>query len=378
MKILIVGGGIGGLALAGYLKNTAIDFDIIEKHQDWNHEGFSLGMWSNARSMLKKLDLADKFDTQGRPFQFLRICDGQGTLLKEYNLAKFHSETGITFSHVRRTEIHEWLLERVDESCIRKGTTITAIDKIPSSNALNVTLSDSTTVLYDLVVGADGIHSTVRDLLFAHHVEGYSDWRVWWLWADRNTASPHAATEYLEPGMFAMVFDERDKALVVLAARCDHALWDDAPQRIKRLKTILKDHHISISIPVDLKPEDILPTDLTTVRLKRWTLPNAVLIGDAAHALEPFAGMGASMALEDAYVLAENLKKFSDNIPKALKQYERVRRIRVKKVQRLTERMRGWMAIESPIMRKIVNHLIPFIPERLFVDSYMNLLKEKL
>ncbi len=377
MKILIVGGGIGGLALAGYLRDSNFDYQIIEKHQDWKHEGYSLGLWGNARLMLKKLDLADEFDEYARPFHFLDIRDGTGKMLKHYNLSKFNCETGMAFAHMRRSDLHELLLSRVDESHIKKGVTIVSIQK-DISEKLQVVLSDGSSELYDLVVGADGIHSKVREVLFAPHVEEYSNWRVWWLWSERNTASLSTATEYLEPGMFAMVFDEIDKVLVILATRCDHTLWDDAEGRVERLKKILLNHHISIPLALDkIKSEEILPTDLAVVKLKRWTLKNAVLIGDAAHALEPFSGMGASMALEDAYVLAAQLIQLPHDLSKALIKYEHIRYARIKKVQKLTSRMRGWMVIESPIVRKIINYFIPIIPESIFVNSYMDLLKKE-
>ena len=65
MKILIVGAGIGGLTLAAFLRDSNIEYDIVEKAPDWSHQGYSLSLWNNGRNILRKLDLAEKFDSCG-------------------------------------------------------------------------------------------------------------------------------------------------------------------------------------------------------------------------------------------------------------------------------------------------------------------------
>jgi len=168
----------------------------------------------------------------------------------------------------------------------------------------------------------------------------------------------------------------------VLVARSPHATWDSAEGRVQRLQALFS-KKISAVVPMleGIKADDILPTDLITVFLKQWTSGRKVLIGDAAHGFEPFAGLGGSMALEDAYVLAGELIKeaeSSKDVTKAFESYERLRRDRVKRVRKFTHRMGAWLAVTSPLLRKLINIAIPHIPERIFSDKYFELLREEL
>src|SRR5262245_58030030 len=101
LKIMIVGAGLGGLALAAFLDACEIEYSIIEKRTVWDHEGYCLGIWNNGRHMLRKLGLADRVDKTEVPFQTLLICDGKGNALRSYNLAHFYSEFGMAYSHIR-------------------------------------------------------------------------------------------------------------------------------------------------------------------------------------------------------------------------------------------------------------------------------------
>ncbi|HVN26577.1 MAG TPA: NAD(P)/FAD-dependent oxidoreductase [Candidatus Paceibacterota bacterium] len=380
MRVLIVGAGLGGLALAAFLDSCGIEYVIVEKHSDWLREGYSLGLWNNGRAMLKKLGLSEMLDEHEITFQRFLICDGNGAILREYNLSRFYAEFGMGYSHVRRADLHDWLLRNVKHP-IRMNTSLIALNN--SMTNVEATFSDGGREVFDLVVGADGIHSDVRSMCFERHLESYTNWRAWYVWVRRSFAQPRTVSEYVAPNEFAAVFDEGDKALAVLVARTDHSLWDAPENRIERLKALFKGEPVLIpEILNGATAENILPVDLVEISLKKWSVGRVVLIGDAAHGFEPFAGLGGSLAMEDAYVLAGELKKAPDAsegaISRALEAYEAKRRRRVEEARTLTNRMQGWATIRSPLLRKIVNRCVPFLPESWITDNYFSFMREEI
>ena len=379
MRILIVGGGIGGLTLAGFLKDSDIDYKIIEKKTDWNHEGYSIGLWNNARNILAKLGLAEEFDKYGVHVKSMKICDGNGKILRTYSLKKFYENYGMGHVSIRRLDLHNWLFSRVDASKVVMSSRVVSIKNLEDKK-VEVVFSNGSTEVFDAVVGADGVHSEIRSMYFKTDTEKYVNWRTFWMWADNKYKTESAVVGYVTPGENCVVFDDGDRSLILLFTKTDHKIWDDTEHRIERLKKLYQDRIKFVpEVLNSMKPEDIMPTDLEEVNLKSFHRDRVVLIGDAAHGVEPFSGLGGSMALEDAYVLAGELLKLKDgSIETAFANYEEKRRPRVKKVIRLAHRMQAWALIESKIIRKLMNMIIPLMPESLFVKSYFSILKEEI
>src|SRR6516164_3474949 len=380
LKILIVGAGLGGLALAGFLDDCEIEYSIIEKCPEWNHAGYALGIWNNGRNMLRKLGLADWVDKNEIAFQSIVICDGKGNKLRSYNLAHFYSEFGMAYSHVRRAELHEWLFARVAGK-VQMGTSLVSFHEV--ENGVSVKLSDGTEERFDLLVGADGVHSTVRGRCFQEHLESYTDWRAWYAWVDRSFARPRVVSQYVAPHECIAVFDEGDRALVVFIAKADHSIWDDPQQRVDRLKLVFQEEPALVPQCLgQAAADDICPTDLIEISLRRWHTARVVLLGDAAHGFEPFGGLGGSMALEDAYVLSSQLAKMSKNdqgeLSGALDRYETIRKRRVRDARKLTRRMQCWATIESPFLRRVVNQLAPIVPENWITRGYFAFMRREM
>ncbi len=164
MKVLIVGGGIGGLTLAAFLKECEIDFNLVEIAKDWNKKGFSLGIWNNGRDILNKLGLAEFFDKEGEMIKDYFVYNGKGKILKKYNLNDFYINYGSAYTHLNRSKLHEALLSKIGEQKVSMNTSITSI--LQEEDGAIVIFSNGAKEKYDLVIGADGIHSKVRKLVF--------------------------------------------------------------------------------------------------------------------------------------------------------------------------------------------------------------------
>ncbi len=378
MKILIVGAGIGGLTLAAFLRNSSVDVEIVEKAITLSTQGFSLGLWNNGRNILSKLGLCDKFDKEGSRIRYYKICDGKGRELRTFNLSEFYSQYGLAYTQINRVSLHDWLVELAGKEKISLDTHVKTIQQ--NDDAVTVEFTNGEIKQYDLVVGADGIHSQVRSLVFGNEYESFDNWRVWFAWIDNVYKQNATVTEYIEAREFLGVFDVGEKTLAVLIAPAKHAVWDDVKGRLKRLEDTFKDETVLSGFLEKLKEEDIVPTDLSHVQMKTLVKDKVVLLGDAAHGFEPHAGLGASMAMEDGYILAGELMKVSGNYPlsKALTTYQTVRKERVATARSLTNRMRAWASIKSKPVRWGVNLLIPFIPQSFFTKKYHRLLQEEI
>ncbi|KKW19926.1 MAG: Monooxygenase FAD-binding protein [Parcubacteria group bacterium GW2011_GWA2_51_10] len=379
MKVLIVGGGIGGLTLAAFLEHSHIEYEIIEKCPNWEHQGFVIGLWDNGRDILKKLGLADGLDQFGTRIQAYAIRDGAGNGIRTYDLRNFFIKYGSSLTCINRADLHDWLLSRVDQSKIRMGLSVESI--VQDEEGVTVKFTDGTSRVFDAVVGADGAHSVVRKLSFPKSEEKFDNWRVWHTWIDDRFNVPGILTEYVEPSEFAIVLKANGKTHASFIAPVEHTAWDTAEGRAERLRTILKEE--SALIPASIskhKDQDLFPSDIMEVKLDKWVSGRIALLGDAAHAFGPYAALGGSMAMEDAYVLAGELMKVSGQFPisDTLKRYESKRLPRVQIARELSHKIRLYTLVKSKRIRQLMNLFAQFIPSGFVLRDLDRLLKQEI
>ena len=164
-RILIVGGGIAGLALGRALRAQGFDPEIIERAASWPTGGTGLYIPGNGVRALGALGLADEVLARAVRMSHQRILDHKGRRLAEIELEKFWSPVGPCVG-IARAELHRILLEGAGgrpDSARHLGD-----DAAQESDEVHVVFADGSTGTYDLVVGADGIHSSIRQLVFAH------------------------------------------------------------------------------------------------------------------------------------------------------------------------------------------------------------------
>jgi len=380
MKVLISGAGIGGLTLGAFFERFDINYDIVEKGSSSDSQGYSLGMWDNGRDILKKLGIESKFDTQGVQMRWFSIKDGKGNTLKRYNLKDFYARYGSAYTHINREDLHSWLMNEVGEDQIKYLTTISDIEQ---NKRAKVTLSDGSLGNYDVVVGADGVHSNTREIVFTDQsYEKFEDWRAWYVWIDNSFEEGRTVKEYIEPSQFISVFDDGDRTLAVMLAPVSHKVCDEKDNRIERLSKLFpKQTELVPDILHGVDPSDIMPTDLSVVEMNKWHKGSTVLLGDAAHAMEPFGGLGASMAMEDAYVLAGELlkcKQGQKSLSEAFHDYQIDRKDRVERAREATQKMRWWALSQSSIFNYLLKKVIPVIPEYLFTKNLHELMREEI
>lgn len=367
--VLIAGGGVAGPVLAMALQRVGIEATVFEREEDGAAQrGSWLTFQANGMDALDAVDAAGPLEKLGYDVETMCFINGRGRELGVIPMAGPRADGRIS-QMLRRTELYSQLGELARErgSQVRYGMQLVDATSLPGGG-VEARFADGTTATGDLLVGCDGMHSVVRRLIDPAaaapryvpvlNVGGYiPDFTVdvpprqfrmqfgtkcffaWMPTPDGGTvwfANPPMAREPERgelSGMSDAQWRERLHALMDGDVGPAHAIIDAAPGPLVGWATY----------------------DMPSV--KRWHTSNMVIIGDAAHATAPSAGQGASMALEDAVILAKCLRDCPD-APAAFATFDALRRERVERVVAFGARGANQKA-PGPVMRFVRDLILP-------------------
>ena len=376
MKILISGGGMGGIMLAALLEQRGIGCEIVERASDWNSQGYSLGVWSNTRTLFAELGMAAEFDSAGVRMRTYDLFDTTGRPLRSVRFDRFYERYGMAYTQVSRQALHSLALSRVERARIRHGVEIQSLSQ--AADKVEIRLSDGTAGAYDLIVGADGIGSTLRKTVFGPGHQRWIGWRAWYVFVPGRFVPEQGMVEYLGPGTCIALFDEGPRALGIFFSSRVIAHGSDATMpKLQKLKELFPISRGVLSGIFDGADEaSITETALSRVTLRDWTKGRVALIGDAAHGFEPHTGLGGGMAMEDASSLAHALSKVprSCTLAEALSEYQRIRNGRQAIASRLTSRIRKLSFVKTAPARMVANLIVGRAPDSWFLRDYFRLL----
>jgi 2-polyprenyl-6-methoxyphenol hydroxylase-like FAD-dependent oxidoreductase len=162
-RILIVGGGIAGLALAVALRQRGFQFDLIERSATWTTAGAGIILHANTTRALHTIGLEKDVIARGAVLPAVKHLDKRGRAIGEVFLGDVWDGLGPTVG-IHRWELHDVLLSAISNPSIRMGTSLVGLRQ--NEGCVQVSLSDGSNHEYALVVGADGIRSTVRQSVF--------------------------------------------------------------------------------------------------------------------------------------------------------------------------------------------------------------------
>jgi FAD-dependent urate hydroxylase len=325
-QILIVGGGIGGLSLAMALHRQGYAPELIERAPSWQAIGAGLVLHANGVRALRQLSMGTAVDRIGAPLPRWGFFDQDAAPLCHTDLERLWGEVGPCLG-TERVRLQEAMVSAAAVPA-RLGVAVKSLEQ--DGSHVTARFSNGTSGTYDLVVGADGIHSTVRQLI---GISGGLDHAGVVAWRSVIPSRPAGVSELmvlLGGDCFVGVVPVGNGHTYGFAAVVSEQMRDPLPGRLERFR----DRFSGFGDPV---PEYLasLETDeqlhfgsIEWVELDSWHAGRVVLVGDAAHAAPPHMGEGGSMAIEDALVLAEVLRD-AGTIEGALDAYEARRRPRV-------------------------------------------------
>jgi 2-polyprenyl-6-methoxyphenol hydroxylase-like FAD-dependent oxidoreductase len=345
-RILIVGGGIAGLALGRALRAKGFVPEIIERATSWLAGGTGLYLPGNGVRALGALGLADKVLARAVCMSHQRILDHTGRLLADIELAKLWNRVGPCVG-IARDELHRILLEGAAGVPMRLGTTLTTLSQ--EDNEVNVVFADGSTGTYDLVVGADGIRSSIRRFAFGSMQPRHLG-QVCWRFLVDHSGAIETWTVMLGPGRAFLAMPVAPNRLYCYADLATRATEDPTDRNLARFMALFAEFaNPAPRILSRLESFDSIHfSPIEEIIVDTWVQGRVVLIGDAAHATSPNMAEGASMALEDALVLTQMLAR-QGSPAEALSVFRERRSARDRWVRQRTHRRDRIRTLPAPL-----------------------------
>ena len=342
-RIAVVGGGLAGLTVAALLQRDGYPVAVYEQTPNFSRIGAGIILGANVAKVLRSLGLERNFTETGiRPDAFVsRTWDSGETLYELVFDAACEARFGGPFVNIHRADLHRILQTPLAPETIRFSHRLAGLDETPAGIRLAFDNGASTEV--DIVIGADGIRSRVRDAILGKEEPrfigriapravfpadrlgglGIRDCTKWW-GPDR-----HVLVYYMTA--------RRDEVYVMAALPADRWDGDGTPIPGSRddFVSALEGFHPELLRAAEAATDVSVWPIMDRPRNDRWHEGRVVLMGDACHAVRPFMAAGGSMAIEDAAILHRCIVDGSDP-ETAFRRYAANRIPRVAEVQRIS------------------------------------------
>jgi 2-polyprenyl-6-methoxyphenol hydroxylase-like FAD-dependent oxidoreductase len=314
-KVLIVGGGIGGLAAATALRQANILVDLVEIQPRLTVYGVGIIQHGNVVREMARLGLLQKYLDRAFAFEDVVQYNANGEFLARVPGHRLAGEMYPANVGISRLELHKVLIASARElgAQLRFGVTVDRLDQ--SASQVDVGFTDGSRQVYDLVVGADGAHSTLRRMVFADAPgPRYTGQSVWRHNFPRAPEIDHLAS-FAGPHGNAGLCPLADNLMYMYLTSSEPGNPRMPPERLAEMlrARLAPFGGIVARLREQITdPAEVVYRPLEVVFLPSpWYRGRVLLIGDAAHTTTPHLGQGAGMAIEDAVVLAELLARES-------------------------------------------------------------------
>lgn len=348
--VLIVGGGIGGLSLGIALRRAGINADIVELRPEFNVYGVGIIQMGNAIRALDAIGVAEETIKRGSPYGMVKMCAANGFAFAETGTPPMN-RFGVIHNGISRRILHDVLFEAAVAAGVQfhMGKSVDEIKNGDDQHA-SVKFTDGTESKYDLVVGADGIYSKVRSIVFGTYEPRYIGSSVW-RYPFKRHKELHTGHIFFgkgsKVGLIPMTADTM--YMFIVSAEGDDNPIIPQEEFIPRMKAHLQEFSAPMVRDVIDEITDVskvVYSPLKTLMVPApWYKERVVLIGDSVHATIPQLGSGAALAIEDAVVLTEELTK-EQSVEQALEAFMKRRYERCKMVIDVSNTLAQWEQME--------------------------------
>lgn len=345
LNVAIIGAGYAGAASAKALSLLGANVTVYEQASEIKEVGAGIGLRPSTMDRFRRWGMLDAVADVSSASDYFEILTATGDpIMKEAwpGIDEYEVETKTHLIH--RGDFIDALLSVLPEGMVKLGHKLASIEDKGDRTA--VTFTNGTTVEADLVVGADGIKSVVREQLFSDKGPVFSGERAFRAVVDNDHAHGMIIDDnlrmYIGKGtkVYLLPLRHRDQVSFDITALCADSTWSPVVTREDLLKTVEGFDEGIVNIVRDLDMDtvnvrgvyDIDPVDT-------WHSRSAVLVGDAAHSMLHHQGQGANSAIMDAGALADALAE-ADTVADALSLYQATRKPVTDELQRISRQ--GW------------------------------------
>ena len=344
-KVLIVGGGIGGLVAARALSQQGVTVDLIERDPQWTVYGVGIIQPNNALRALDKVGLASACLDRGGAFDNWRLHDADGNVLADPPRMRDAAPHLPANNGITRPKLHEILVAGAHEVGARLLLQTTIVELEGDADGVDVVLSTGQKGRYDLVIGYDGASSETRRLLFGERFQPRYVGEGVWRYNFPRPAEVDTGMVFFGPTSKVGLVPLSDTLMYMFVVTAERdASWIDGPSLademrdriaaygglVGRLREQIRDPKCVVYRPV-----------MNMLVESPWHQGRVLLAGDAAHTTTPHLAQGAAMAIEDAVLLGELLGR-DLGINAALQEFGQRRYARVKYVVECSARLAEW------------------------------------
>ena len=311
MRTLVVGGGVAGLTLAIALCRRGVSVELVEQRPDWSVLGVGLSLVGAPLRALNSIDLAEGCLAVAFGSTTLTLGNAAGEVLQVLDRPRLNGPGFPSSAGIMRPAFHRVLVGEAEArgAGLRLGTTVAALEQ--RADGVEVELSDGSTGRYDLLVGADGLHSWVRSTVFPEtEAPRFTGQGVWRAMLRRPVDVTGPAIYYGPRNKAGLTPVSAEEMYLFLVQNVADETRPPRERLAELLRAQLADYEGLIGTLreqiVDDAQVDYRPLYAVLVP-PPWHRGRVVLIGDAVHATTPHLAAGAGLAIEDAIVLAELL-----------------------------------------------------------------------
>jgi len=343
VKVAVVGAGIGGLTAAATLRAVGIDVQVYEQATRFARVGAGIQMMPNSMKVLRGLGLEDRLRRVAfAPCSHLNREWDTGEVSNELPMPE--QRYGAPYLCMHRAELHAALAALVPPEVVRLGKKCVGLGQ--DSNGVTLTFADGTLARADAVVGADGVHSAVRELLNGLEEpihRGRVAYRAVYPAELLNGRELGASrTKWWGPDRHVVIYyttARRDEVYFVTSVPepvewLTRESWS-ATGDVDELRQAFDGFHPDVRAVLEACPACHKWAILEREPLAHWSQGRVTLLGDACHPMTPYMAQGAATAIEDAAVLARCLEADRD-VERAFERYEQHRRPRTSRIQAIS------------------------------------------
>ncbi len=317
-RILVSGGGIAGLTLAVELKRRGFEPLVIERENGLRTEGYMMDFFGTGWDVAERMGLIDDLCAVRYPIDALDFVAADGEPYVHMPIERLRRALDDRYVYLRRQDLERILAERARDRSVpvRYGTSIAALEN--RQDGIHARFEDGSEGDFALVIGADGVHSRVRELTFGHEAQFARFLGLY-------VAAFHVASDGFPVRNAARIYEETDRSAFFYSlseSEMDATYIFRQPETnthaIDRLATLRKRYRGAGWIAEDVLEayaggDPIFFDSVTQIVMPQWHRGRVALIGDACGCLTLLAGQGSHMAMAGGYVLAEELARQPDH-----------------------------------------------------------------